>query len=58
MNHTLTAFCLQVSAAEDSPAASGCLPGGSEDDEGGGCRHRRSAMYPGQPHLHGEETGT
>lgn len=55
---TSAASSLQVSAAEDAPAASGRLPGGSEDDAAGGCRYRRGAVYPRQPHLHGEHTHT
>lgn len=53
---TSAGFCLQVSAAPDSPAAARRLPGGSEDDAAGGRGHRRGAVYPGQPHLHGEVT--
>ena len=37
---TSAASSPQVPAAEDAPAASGRLPGGSEDDAAGGRRHR------------------
>lgn len=50
-------FLLQVPVVANPPAASWRLSGGSEDDAGGGCRHRWGAVHTGQPHLHGEKHG-